>query len=245
MPQFASVADAWWSVYEAATHQDADGRKLPYRLLKPERIKSGESYPLVLYLHGSGDRGTDNHEQLLHAAAELAKPENRRQYPCFVVAPQCPPDCRWVEVDWSSLSHTMPENPSAPLKLTLELLDKLAVELPVDRARIYITGLSMGGFGAWDAMQRRPECFAAAIACCGGGDSAEATKLKSIPIWAFHGDQDPEVPVCRTTDMIDAIRKAGGTPRMTIYRGVDHNCWSRAYADPEVWSWLFGQKKPR
>ncbi len=245
LSQSAAGADAWQAAYEAGTHQDADGQQLPYRLLKPERIEPGKAYPLVLYLHGAGDRGTDNHAQLLHAAAVLAGPENRRKYPCFVVATQCPPDRRWVEVDWSEPTHTMPPMPSAPLKLALELLDGLAAELPVDAGRIYVTGLSMGGFGAWDALQRRPELFAAAIVCCGGGDPAEAPKLANLPIWAFHGDHDAEVPVVRTTAMVDAIRRTGGAPKMTIYAGVDHDCWSRTYADPEVWAWLFAQRKPR
>lgn len=239
----ASAADSWQDAYEVKQYEDDRGRALPYRLLKPEKIEPGKSYPLVLFLHGVGERGTDNAKQLTHGVGEFAKPENRQKYPCFFVAPQCPADDRWGDVDWSLLSRTMPEEPCVPLKLALELVDKLATELPVDRRRLYITGISMGGFGVWDAIERRPDYFAAAMPVCGGGDTAQAPKLKDLPIWAFHGGLDVLVPATRTTAMIEAIRKAGGTPKMTIYPMVSHVCWTRAYTDPAALAWLFAQKK--
>ena len=113
------------------------------------------------------------------------------------------------------------------MELVLELIDKLAAELPVDQRRRYITGLSMGGFGTWDAIERRPQFFAAAIPICGRGDPAQAAKLTKLPIWAFHGEKDPVVPVHRTKDMIAAIRAAGGTPKMTLYPDAGHDCSDR------------------
>lgn len=243
VPPLAYSAEALQDLYEAKTYTNAEGSALPCRLLKPEETEPGKTYPLVLFLHGAGERGTDNVKQLLHSASEFTKPENRRKYPCFVLAPQCPPKKRWVEVDWKLPSHTMPEKPSVPLSLALELLDKLVAELPVDTSRIYITGLSMGGFGTWDAIQRRPDFFAAAIPVCGGGDTAQAPKLRNLPIWAFHGDKDTVVMPQRTPAMIDAIRKAGGQPKMTIYSGVGHNTWAPTYSNPEVLAWLFARKK--
>ena len=112
------------------------------------------------------------------------------------------------------------EEPTEQLRLAIEMADKLAKELPIDRRRIYITGLSMGGFGTWDAVVRRPNFFAAAVPICGGGDVEQAAKLKNLPIWAFHGDADPVVPVEGTTAMIESIRKSGGEPKMTIYPEV-------------------------
>ena len=238
-----AASAAWQDNYEAKSYQNADGQTLLYRLLKPQQIEPGKRYPLVLFLHGIGERGADNAKQLVHGAGEFAKPENRQKYPCFVVAPQCPPKGKWVNVDFKPPSHTMPEKPSMPLKLALELVDKLAAELPVDKDRLYITGLSLGGFGAWDAIQRRPDYFAAAMPICGGGDTAQAPRLKHLPIWAFHGGTDTAVLPRRTTAMIEAIRLAGGTPKMTIYPGVGHDCWTRTYADPAVLAWLFAQKK--
>jgi predicted peptidase len=241
--RIASAADAWQDLYEVKTYRDADGQTLPYRLLKPEKVKPGKMYPLVLFLHGMGERGTDNAKQLVHGAGQFAKPENRRKYPCFVVAPQCPLKNGWVDVDWKAPAHTMKEKPSVPFRLALELVDKLAAERPVDKGRIYVTGLSMGGYGTWEAVVRRPAFFAAALPVCGGGDTAEAPKLKNLPIWAFHGDQDGVVPTRRTTAMIEAIRTAGGTPKMTIYPGVNHDSWSATYNNPNVFAWLFAQKK--
>lgn len=230
--------------YQAKTDQGSDGKTLPYRLLTPETIEQGKQYPLVLFLHGAGERGRDNAQQLRHGAGEFAKPDVRRKYPCFVVAPQCPPESRWVEVDWALAKHTMPKKVSGPLGLSLDLVEKLAAKLPVDRQRIYVTGLSMGGFGTWEAPLRRPGLFAAAMPICGGGDVAQATKLVGLPIWAFHGDRDPTVVVSRTKDMVEAIRQAGGTAKATIYPGVEHDCWTTTYADPNVLAWLFSQKKP-
>jgi predicted peptidase len=239
----ALAADAWQELYEAKKYDDAKGQSLPYRLLKPEAIEAGKDYPLVLLLHGAGERGTDNALQLVHGAGAFAKPENRQMYPCFVVVPQCPPDCKWVDVDWALTSHTMPEKIAEPLRLALELVEKLAAKLPVDKGRLYITGLSMGGFGTWDAIQRRPDFFAAAMPVCGGGDTAVAPKLKDLPLWAFHGDADGVVLPLRTKAMIDAICKAGGTPKMTVYPQVGHDCWVPAYADPAALEWLFAQKR--
>ena len=140
MLQSASAADSWQDAYEAKTYQGAGEQALPYRLLKPEKVESGKTYPLVVFLHGAGERGTDNEKQIVYFAHELVKPENRQKYPCFVVCPQCPTQYRWVEVDWGLPSHTMPDKPSVPLTLALELVDKLAANLPVDKSRIYITG---------------------------------------------------------------------------------------------------------
>ena len=254
-------AAPWQDLYEANTYQNADGQKLPYRLMKPEKIEPGKTYPLVLFLHGAGERGEDNAKQLVHGAGDFAKPENRQKYPCFVVAPQCPSKGWWAARPAKKPSPEAAEKsekaekvadakkPEASEKrveagtLAKELVDKLAGELPVDKSRIYITGLSMGGYGTWGAIAAQPDYFAAAIPICGGGDVAQAGKLTKLPIWAFHGDADKTVPPKNTTSMIEAIQKAGGEPKMTIYPGVDHNSWSRTYADPKVLAWLFAQKK--
>ena len=243
LPPIAPAADSWQQLYEVKTYQNAKGKTLPYRLLKPQKIEPGKRYPLLLFLHGLGERGADNARQLKHGAGEFAKAENRRKYPCFVVAPQCPADKRWVRGKLKSPEYVMSATPSEPMALALESIEKLAADLPVDQRRIYVTGLSMGGFGTWDVIERRPDFFAAAIPICGRGDPAHAAKLKNLPLWAFHGEQDPLVPVGRTKVMIEAIRKAGGTPKMTIYPGVGHDSWTATYANPEVLAWLFEQKK--
>jgi predicted peptidase len=231
-------------VFEARAFQpEADGPKLNYRLMSPIEYDRTKQYPLVVFLHGAGERGDDNTKQLVHGMADFASDENRLKYPAFVLAPQCPNDKRWVEVDWGALKHDMPEKPSQPMGLLFQLLDAMPKQLAIDPNRIYITGLSMGGYGTWDAIQRRPDYFAAAIPICGGGDLAGAEKMKNIPIWAFHGDQDGAVKVSRSRDMIKAIEAAGGKPKYTEYPGVGHDSWTATYKNPEVLQWLFEQKK--
>ena len=197
--------------FEARTFTDAAGGKLLYRLLQPKNYdaKTKLKYPLVLFLHGAGERGADNKAQLVHGMADFAANKMMTDYPCFVVAPQCPTGEKWVDVDWSATKHDMPDKPASPMRLTLQLLDALQKEFSIDAARLYITGLSMGGYGTWDGIQRHPELFAAAVPICGGGDPKLAKKIAAIPIWAFHGDQDEAVPVSGSRDMIAALKTAG------------------------------------
>jgi predicted peptidase len=230
--------------FEARMFKDAEGKALPYRLLYPKDIKPGEKYPLVLFFHGAGERGTDNEKQLVHAMNDFASDEIMAKYPAFVVAPQCPEGEQWVDTPWTADSHTMKEKPTEPLRQSLELVESLAKVLPIDQNRLYITGLSMGGFGVWDAIQRHPDRFAAAVTICSGGDPAYAEKIKHIPIWAFHGDADTTVKPKRSREMIDALKKAGGNPKYTEYKGVGHNSWEQTYADPKLYEWLFAQNRP-
>jgi predicted peptidase len=219
------------------------GKKLPYRLLKPENYDSKKSYPLVVFLHGAGERGDDNSKQLVHGVAEFVTPENRKRYPCFLLAPQCPNGKRWVEVDWGAASHTMPKEPSESMQLLLELIPSLQKEYSIDPKRLYVTGLSMGGFGAWDLVARKPEWFAAAVPICGGADEATAKPIARLPVWVFHGDKDSAVKPMRSRNMVEALKKAGGEPKFTEYAGVGHDSWTRTYKDAEMLKWLFAQKK--
>jgi predicted peptidase len=223
--------------------QEGRGTTLPYRLLAPREIKSGQKYPLVIFLHGAGERGSDNEKQLVHGMKNFASDEIMAKYPAFVIAPQCPEGMRWVEVDWSADSHAMPAEPSRPMAALLALVDRFVAEQPVDERRIYLTGLSMGGYGVWDAIQRKPDLFAAAAPICGGGDPAHAERIKHIPVWAFHGDSDTAVKPKRSREMIEALKKAGGSPKYTEYASTGHDSWTRTYADPQFFAWLFAQKK--
>ena len=233
----------------ADTHDKLEARvyrsgkeSLPYRLLRPAEYDKSRKYPLVLFLHGAGERGTDNRKQLVHGIADFSSPEAMKQRPCILVAPQCPNGKRWVEVDWSSKSHTMPAKPSDSMRLTMALLDELEKEFSIDPRRRYVTGLSMGGYGVWDAIQRYPKHFAAAIPVCGGGDASAVKPIVDTPVWVFHGDKDGAVPVSRARDMVDALKKAGGSPKYTEYPNVGHNSWAATYRNPKVHEWLFEQK---
>ncbi len=238
----ASMAADFHKLYEAQEFKAGEA-KLRYRLMRPLNVEPGKQYPLVLFFHGAGERGADNTKQLIHGMADFANAANRRQYPCFVVAPQCPTDQQWVDTPWTLDTHSMPKVPAPALRMSLELIGLLQKELPVDPARIYVTGLSMGGFGVWDAIQRSPNLFAAAAPVCGGGDPAFAKSIAMIPIWAFHGDKDSVVKPRRSRDMIEALKAAGGTPRYTEYPGVGHNAWAATYRDPKLYVWLFEQTK--
>lgn len=216
---------------------------LPYRLMKPAAVEAGKTYPLVVFLHGAGERGDNNQAQLMHGVGDFASAANRAKYPCYLIAPQCPTRRRWVEVDWSAKTHRMPARASEPGGMVLTVLDQLCKEFPIDRSRIYLTGLSMGGYGTWDLLARKPELFAAGVPICGGGDEKQAARLVKMPIWAFHGDKDTAVRPERSRNMIAAIKKAGGNPKYTEYAGVGHNSWTQTYRDPELFAWLFVQKK--
>jgi predicted peptidase len=232
-------------LYEPRIFKDEAGQSLNYRLMIPKDYSptGTDKYPLVLFLHGAGERGGDNAKQLVHGTKEFAKKENREKYPCFVIAPQCPEGKKWVEVDWSAETHKQPGE-SVSLVLTRELMASLQKEFRIDEKRLYVTGLSMGGYGTWDMITRTPDVFAAAAPICGGGDETVAARAAKLPLWVFHGDKDTAVKPERSRNMIAAIEKAGGKPRYTEYVGVGHDSWSRTYADPAFMEWLFAQKRP-
>ncbi len=229
-------------LFEARVFKGDGGATLPYRLLKPSSVESGKKYPLILFLHGAGERGDDNVLQLWHGGAEFVDQALRR-HPAFVVAPQCPNEKKWVEVDWSAREQAMPQDPGPTMQSTLAVVAALGKEFPIDQARVYGIGLSMGGYGVWDILQRHPELLAAAVPICGGGDPKYAAGFKATPVWAFHGSSDPAVPVERSRSMIAALVAAGGQPIYTEYEGVGHNSWSRTFENQLTWDWLFAQHK--
>jgi predicted peptidase len=230
-------------LFEARTFKGS--MDLPYRLLKPKDLDPNKKYPLVVFFHGAGERGNNNLSQLKHAVKGFADDEIRTEYPCFVIVPQCPASpAQWVDTPWSLPEHTMPQNPSKPMAAAFDLIDAIRNEFPIDSTRIYVTGISMGGFGTWDALQRHPEIFAAGVPVCGGGDKALAPSISTIPLWVIHGGADRTVLTKRSQDMVGALKAVGGQPRYDEYPGVGHNCWDRAYAQKELYDWLFAQHRP-
>lgn len=182
-----------------------------------------KQWPLILFLHGSGERGYD-----VNLVTRTGLPQDidqRKDFPFIVVAPQVSPG------DWWSL----PE-----LK---DLLAQVEKKYRVDASRIYLTGLSMGGYASWAFAADSPGLFAAVVPICGGGDPQDAARLKDLPIWVFHGGQDDAVPIERSQEMVDAIKKAGGNPKFTIFPDDGHNSWTDAYATPELYEWLLKQQK--
>ncbi len=228
--------------FQVCKYTDADGKTLPYRLLKPAGYDESKGpYPLLIFLHGAGERGTDNNRQLVHG-----KPLLRRaaaEHGCFVLAPQCPDKMVWAGRHWEDKNHGLTEKPSQPMQLLLGLIDEVQKTYPIDSHRLYIMGLSMGSFGTWDLIQRQPQRFAAAVPICGGGDEEHCQRIAAMPIWVFHGASDGVVKVARSRDMIAAIKQAGGQPKYTEYPGVGHNSWTPTFNEPKLLEWICVQKQ--
>ncbi len=223
---------------------EKDKAKLQYRLFVPEGYKDAkDSYPLVVFLHGAGERGDDNTAQLVHGVADFTNPESQKKHPCIVIAPQCPKGEVWVSGLLPQLEKKSEKPKVQAGNLVPPLVEALCKEYRIDKKRIYLTGLSMGGYGTWELLCRNPELFAAGAPICGGGDVKKADKISKIPLWCFHGDKDSAVPVARSREMIEAVKKAGGKPKYTEYEGVNHDSWTRTYRDEKFHEWLFAQKK--
>jgi len=239
----ASANDELTRIFEP--REFVGGNKIPlkYRLLKPLNYRPGKKYPLVLFLHGAGERGDDNLITLKHGAKEFADAKRREEFPCYVVVPQCPKGQKWSNVDWSMESSSQPEVASESMQTTKELLDDMVENAGIDKHRIYITGLSMGGYGTWDAIARYEGFFAAAAPICGGGDPKLVSTFKKLPIWCFHGDEDKSVKVVRSREMVDALKAVGSPIKYTEYPGVGHDSWTATYASPDFHQWLFTQQK--
>lgn len=236
------------AVYKAKTlpieDGDLKGQDFRYRLMAPENVEEGKSYPLVLFLHGAGERGSDNDVQLKYLPTSMASPALRMRFPCYVLAPQCYKDAKWVEVDWSEKeTHTTPDAPGVMMEMVLKALDKTVQENQVDINRIYLTGLSMGGYGSWDLASRRPTAFAAVAPICGGADNSRVPLLKDVPLWVVHGDADNAVPVARSRGPVAALREVGANLTYMELPGVGHNSWTPGYSDHDgLLPWMFRQK---
>ncbi|MCR5453440.1 MAG: dienelactone hydrolase family protein [Bacteroidales bacterium] len=221
---------------------DSLGTVLPYRLLTPEK-KEGDSlskYPVLLFLHGAGERGSDNEIQLTYIDTVFAAERFRREHPCYVIVPQCALEYRWCETDWSRTYHTMPRYISKYLHAANSLLDSVAALPDADPKRLYVTGMSMGGYGTWDIITRYPNKFAAAMPICGGADEKEARRLVNIPIRTFHGSVDKAVPVVRSRNIANAIRSQGGKKiEYTEFPKMGHFIWNKVYNDYSNLEWLF------
>lgn len=225
--------------FEARTHKS--DWVMPYRLFRPQA--SGK-LPLVMYLHGSGGLGDDNEKQLglgnTFGTRVWLLPENQKAFPCYVVVPQT--DRGWIRYDFSQQPAKELPGFGDGARLALEVIDRLVHEFAIDEQRIYVTGQSMGGAGAWNVIANRPKVFAAAVICCGGISPDDGSGSISTPLWNFHGDSDKTVPVSSSRERIAARRKAGGHPLYTEYSGVDHNVWEWAYTEPELVKWMFSQR---
>jgi predicted peptidase len=237
----ASGVFAQANLFASASYKSKAGDSLRYRLLVPD-ANASRKLPLVIFLHGSGERGTDNEAQLKWGVLNFASDYNMKMHPAFVLAPQCPPNQGWANIDRED-QMTMKPEPSRPMALLAELIQETIKKLPVDTNRIYITGLSMGGYGTFDIVARYPNLFAAALPVCGAGDVRTAAAMARVPMWIITGAEDPAVSPAQTHNMFKALTDAGARPGYTQYPEVGHFSWIHAYSDPLVLEWLFRQRK--
>ena len=236
------------SAFEKKVYVTASGDSLNYRLLRPEVEQEGEKYPLVLFLHGAGERGSDNEKQLTHGSQMWLNPVNRENYPAFVLVPQCPESGYWAYNDRPSSFEPdqMPADvPLSPVFRTLkELIDTYLVMPQVDKQRVYVIGLSMGAMGTYDMAIRYPEIFAAAIPICGTVNPTRLSAAKDVKFRIFHGDADTVVPVSGSRQAYKALKAAGADVEYIEFPGVTHGSWNPAFTQLDFISWLFSQKKP-
>ncbi|MEL6904898.1 MAG: PHB depolymerase family esterase [Planctomycetota bacterium] len=218
--------------------------EVPYRLRRPT---AGGAAPLLVFLHGAGERGLENERQLIHFGARLDGAALEALDGSYALCPQCPEGQRWVEASWNELPPAaMTEDPSAAMAEVLALVrHTLRTEPGIDGSRVYLTGLSMGAQGSWELAARRPDWFAALAPVCGGADPGSVAALAGVPVWAWHGVDDRTVPIERSELMVDALRDAGGAPRFEVLpEGTGHRAWDAAYAaDSPLWAWMFEQRR--
>lgn len=240
----AQVFETALAATEAKKWRSPNGGTLPYRLHVPAKPEPGKLYPLVIHMHGAGSWGTNNVDQIKTGGADFISWAKRHGEEYVFIAPQTPRRRKWVDSPWENNKSTMKEKPTGSLRMAMEIIDDAIARYPVDRDRVYVMGISMGGYATWELLQRRPELFAAGLPCCGGGDVAQAPRLTDIPIWAFHGSNDKSVPVCRSRDMVAAIKAAGGKKILyREYKGLGHNVWTPTFSDDKVFEWLFSQRR--
>jgi predicted peptidase len=223
---------------------------LLYRYLLPENYDASKKYPLVIFLHGAGEKGNDNETQLIHGANVFLRDDVRSNYPAIVIFPQCPENQSWANYRFDKDStgkrifELRPdEPPTRPLEMVEELISHLKKQYPVDKKRIYVGGLSMGGMGTFEIARRNPKLFAAAFPICGATDARIAKKIKNISWWIFHGAKDDVVPPTSSMQIADALKNEKADVRFTLYPEANHNSWDPAFAEKDLFPWLFSKKK--
>jgi len=226
------------------------GDTLPYRILFPENFDSSRKYPVLFFLHGRGESGTNNEDQLRNGGNLFLKPELRAQFPCIVIAPQCPSDSYWSNVKIRtdtlgrrSFSFRKKGKPTKAMWMLLGLVDRILEKPFIDSTQIYAGGLSMGGMGTFELLRRRQGLFAAAFAICGGDHLASVKKYQDVSLWIFHGGKDDIVIPEFSEKLVDKLRKRGADVRFSFYPDANHNSWDPAFAEPDLLPWLFSKSR--
>lgn len=226
------------------------GDTLRYRLMLPDHYDPSKKYPLVYFLHGAGERGSDNEAQLINGGNLFSGDSVRKNFPAIVVFPQCPQNSFWSNVKFAidTAGHrqfifTDTAAPTFAMMMAQGLLDHLLKNYPIKKDQLYLAGLSMGGMGTYEIVDRNPKLFAAAIAICGGGNPSTAPNMKATSWWIFHGAKDDVVPPVLSQQMYEALINVEAKARYTVYPEADHNSWDVAFAEPGLLAWLFSQHR--
>lgn len=224
---------------------------LPYMVLLPENFDANKSYPLILFLHSAGERGNDNEKQLIHGFNLFLEDSIRKNYPAIVVFPQCSESSFWSNIIISVDSATNKRSfgfdpggePTTAMKLLLALLPRLNIDYKLDKSRLYVVGLSMGGMGTFELVRRVPNTFASAFPICGGADTSTAKLLKPTAWWIFHGLRDNVVDPQFSKNMAAALKNNVTEGKLTLYPDANHNSWDSAFKEPDLFPWIFSHKK--
>lgn len=226
-----------------------NGNTLPYQIMFPKDYDQTKKYPLLIFLHGAGERGNDNQKQLTHGKDFLINNFNN-EYPAIVIAPQCPENSYWANVERQNIGGNntftfgASEKPTIFMETLICLINNWINSGKVETTQIYVGGLSMGGMGTYELLWRMPDTFAAAFPICGGGDIDKIEKnTKNTALWIFHGEVDGVVPVEFSRNMYNALNKAGHKVKYTEYPNVNHNSWDNVFLETELAAWLFKHKK--
>ncbi len=220
---------------------------LPYRLLLPENYNSKKAYPLILFLHGAGERGSDNEKQLVHGGKLFLLDSIRQKYPAIVVFPQCMSESYWSNVFFvydslgkrTGFQFETEGTPTKAMSLVLKLMKDLRSKYKISKSQSYVGGLSMGGMGTFEIVRRMSDTFAAAFAICGGANPATATQMSTTAWWIFHGLKDNVVDPKYSIDMANALKSAGAEVRLTLYPEANHNSWDSAFSEKDLLPWLW------
>lgn len=248
----AGFASSAQNKFEHKTFTSSEGLSLNYRLLEPSAAGKGKKYPLVIFLHGAGERGSDNESQLKHGGQMFLNPINRCKYPAYVIFPQCPQESYWAfgKIPESSnnsrnalINVRYDADPPAITSALKELIMEHIALPDVDPSRVYIMGLSMGGMGTFDLVTRCPDLFAAAIPICGAADTEKLAKTTGVKWRIFHGDADEVVPVECSRKAYTILKDAGADVEYFEFPGCNHGSWNPAFNQPDFMKWLFTQKK--
>lgn len=235
--------------FERQVFTASDGTVLNYRLLKPSDNAKGKKFPLVIFLHGAGERGSDNEKQLIHGSQMFLNPVNQEKYPAYVLFPQCPEEGFWaydINTRRQGLDALKEEAQMPPIFNAVKEMIETYMDYPeVDKSRVYIMGLSMGGMATFDMVARFPEFFAAAIPICGAVDPSRMSAIEGVKIRIYHGDADFTVPVECSRKAYRTLRAAGVDVEYFEFPGCGHASWNPAFCQPDFMEWLFKQKKAR